>query len=1037
MDPPLIPDHILLWPIGRGAYGEVWLARNIMGTLRAVKIIERRQFHGERPYEREFAGIQHYEPVSRTSGGLVHVLHVGRNDAQGYFYYVMELADGIEPSADIEAGQNQRPAPPSSEPDASQASGASRADHPSSVSRYMPRTLRSDLKHLERLPTAQCLRLALDVVSGLAQLHRHSLVHRDVKPGNIIYVNGRAKLADIGLVSARGEARTFVGTEGYIPPEGPGTPAADLYALGIVLYEASTGNEPDRFPDVPAEWFAERAGDEALEFQEIVLKACEGQRERRYQTADEMQADLALLQSGQSVRHIRALKRRYARLKATGVAGTTLLVVALLAAWAASYRARLEVENRAQEARLRQQAQQSLVRAETAERAAHQQLNTALYEQARALVLSKELGHRARALDALRRAAGASNSSQLRRVAFAALGLPDLRLVREVPLRAGQTLAQVDPEFERVALGHGSDAVEVCSLADLHVLARLPATASRDAYVARWSGDGRFLAVKRQQDFQGSRSDLEVWEVGPRVRLVTVYHDVAWGAFSFHPHHSRLLLLGRSPGTVCVEDLDQAKEQQRFELGDDIRALSFSPDGSRFAASYQKGADWVVAVLDATTGAELSAVTCPYSTEQISWHPHGRWIGICGESVTEWTRAVRLMSPETGALTVLGEHRIKTAMTEFSPDGGYVMSAGWERELMCWDLQTEQRVFTFSGAGYSQTWRNDGRECALTFTAAPEQRLQFYAFEPPEGRQLLVRGGEALRAGAFSPDGRWLAIPGRRALWVWDLGGRGEATHVPLAGESEVFFSCDPSELFVLSGPMEAAQLQAWRIAPASGPGGPPQLAPVVMRVPPRLSGAALGSSELVLTSAEGVRFVPKDHLAQGNGRVVKIQSGKGIVSPDNRWLVVTYPFSRIATVYRLPEVQKIGDLEAGHLIGQVCFTPSGDELTIINRAGIEWWDTRTWQLKERQPGAPVGGAYVLYTPDAAKLWKVTTFHDTGLYDRHTLDPLLPLPANTVPLALSSDGRQVAVSVDDQRVQVWQLKEVRAHLRRLGLDWND
>src|SRR5439155_12039883 len=79
--------------IGRGAYGEVWLARNVMGTLRAVKLIWRRQFESQRPYEREFAGIQGYEPVSRSSGGLVHVLHVGRNEPEGYFYYVMELAD--------------------------------------------------------------------------------------------------------------------------------------------------------------------------------------------------------------------------------------------------------------------------------------------------------------------------------------------------------------------------------------------------------------------------------------------------------------------------------------------------------------------------------------------------------------------------------------------------------------------------------------------------------------------------------------------------------------------------------------------------------------------------------------------------------------------------------------------------------------------------------------------------------------------------------------------------------------------------------
>src|SRR5262245_53087270 len=76
--PPPVPDHTLLHPIGSGAYGEVWLARNALGTLRAVKVVHRARFKDERPYEREFHGILKYEPISRSHEGLVQVLHVGR-----------------------------------------------------------------------------------------------------------------------------------------------------------------------------------------------------------------------------------------------------------------------------------------------------------------------------------------------------------------------------------------------------------------------------------------------------------------------------------------------------------------------------------------------------------------------------------------------------------------------------------------------------------------------------------------------------------------------------------------------------------------------------------------------------------------------------------------------------------------------------------------------------------------------------------------------------------------------------------------------
>ena len=91
--PPHIPDHELLRPIGQGSYGEVWLARNVMGTYRAVKVVYRHRFDNNRPFEREFSGIQRFEPVSRSHDGLVDILQIGRSDQAGYFYYVMELAD--------------------------------------------------------------------------------------------------------------------------------------------------------------------------------------------------------------------------------------------------------------------------------------------------------------------------------------------------------------------------------------------------------------------------------------------------------------------------------------------------------------------------------------------------------------------------------------------------------------------------------------------------------------------------------------------------------------------------------------------------------------------------------------------------------------------------------------------------------------------------------------------------------------------------------------------------------------------------------
>jgi class 3 adenylate cyclase/tetratricopeptide (TPR) repeat protein len=264
---PSIPDHELIRCIGRGSYGEVWLARSIVGTYRAVKVVRRRSFADERPFEREFAGLKRFEPISRTHPGFVSILHIGRNERSRFFYCIMEIAD------DLRAGQAITP------------------------ENYEPRTLASDLARRVRLPLGECVETGSSLAAALKHLHRHGLVHRDIKPSNIIFVHGLPKLADIGLVTAISEATTSLGTRGYAPPEESGHPTADLYSLGKVLYELSTGKGPERFPELPAEWNELCAGAQFTRFNEIILKACETDVHKRYQSADAMRVALSRCQT--------------------------------------------------------------------------------------------------------------------------------------------------------------------------------------------------------------------------------------------------------------------------------------------------------------------------------------------------------------------------------------------------------------------------------------------------------------------------------------------------------------------------------------------------------------------------------------------------------------------------------------------------------------------------------------------------------------------------------------------------------------------
>lgn len=309
--------------IGQGSYGEVWLARNAVGTWRAVKVVYRQNFKDPKPYEREFSGMQSYEPISRTNEGLIDVLQIGRNDDEGYFYYVMELADSGVELGNVEGTREDEGAKLG---DPAVSSNHENIDPKT----YVPKTLSRVIHQRGRLTYEECLTLGLTLNLALGHLHRNGLIHRDVKPSNIIFVNGVPKLTDIGLVTDLAGAESFVGTEGFIPPEGPNSAQADLYALGKVLYEASMGKDRNQFPEPVTRLGLDGDSRNLMELNAVLVRACAPDPKQRYQRAEEMNADLALLHNGESVREKHALAHRVRVLTRVGVAIVAVLVLAVI-----------------------------------------------------------------------------------------------------------------------------------------------------------------------------------------------------------------------------------------------------------------------------------------------------------------------------------------------------------------------------------------------------------------------------------------------------------------------------------------------------------------------------------------------------------------------------------------------------------------------------------------------------------------------------------------------------------------------------------
>jgi WD40 repeat protein len=827
----------------------------------------------------------------------------------------------------------------------------------------------------------------------------------------------------------------------------------DIYSLGVVLYELLTGRTPfntdallragideirrtirEQEPPKPStrlHTLSQAAltttaqarhvdGPKLIQAVQgdldwIVMKCLEKERGRRYETVNGLAADILRYLNTEPVM-ARPPSRWYefqktVRRHKIGFAATGAVILALAAGLAVS-RWTLTKEKYAR------------ARAVAAERETKQELYTALLEQARATVKSGELGQRVRALDALRQAAAISNTVELRREVFAALALPDLRFKQELLTGSDYTWVRLDPRFERMALCRGRRPVEIHSVTDHRLLASLPAVTNLPAHVALWSADGRFLAVKRDHDAAGSRADFEVWDVADARRILWL-DNMSWTGMHFHPVLNQFAAVGRN-AALSVWNLEDRTRIGRFQLPAAPFNIKYSPDGNRIACRYDRDGVGVLSVHNAADGTRLTSQTIPRGSHWFDWHPSGRCIAAGGED-----GSVNLVDLQTGESRTLGRHMGEAAGTmAFSPDGHYLISGGWERELICWDLQAMRRAFTIPLGSYHLQFDADGRQCALVIVG---KSVQLHAFERPiTHREFAEDLGAHFRNAAFSRDGRWLAASGEKQAGVWDLAGGGPPALDDGAYQAHFFFTPDAGELFGCRHRRDGADCFRWRLTPAAEGGSPPILERLPLRKPEGFTFLGLSSNAVVMTGSKGSQVLGPNDLETGSDRWVRTSPGMNGVSPDGRWLATYSPFTPTLHIYRLPGLEGLAKLTHPAYINDFEFSPLGDEVAISSpRGGVEFWSTTAWERTRTLTNF----MSILYAPDARSLWLTKDWRTAGLYDARTLEPWLLLPNGMLPLALSADGRQLAVGVDARRLQIWNLDEVRARLRELGLDW--
>jgi WD40 repeat protein/serine/threonine protein kinase len=990
--PPAIPDHQLVRCIGRGSYGTVWLARNTLGVYRAVKVVYRKSFSDHRPFEREWSGIRRFEPISRSHEGFVDVLQVGMNESEGYFYYVMELGD------DQQSGQTVNP------------------------DTYRPKTLGREIALHGRLGASECLHLGLALSQALAQLHQAGLVHRDIKPSNIIFVNGVPKLADIGLVADVNEARSFVGTEGFIPPEGPGTAQADVYGLGKVLYEASTGKDRHEFPELPTLLDQLPEQDRFLELNEVILQACRPQASSRYASADNMLADLLVLANGKSVKRLRLLEQRLSRLKR--IVGILLAALAILSATAyAIYRHRIGVS-------------------EARQRAAGASVAYGI----QAMNSGDFLGALPHFTEALRLEPGDPPRNSAQRLRLGSILDQCPKLTHCWFGRAPANDGQFSPDGTQIMLARFCGNAEVYDLQSGRL--RAPALKPPPTLLnAAYSPDGRLLVTVSQSGVAC------IWEAASFKEVRRLPHPSPLWSARFSPDGLRLVTAA-SDGLARVWNIRTGLLALALKQHTNaVQFSDFSHDGKLIVTASHDG---TAQLWDAGSGQPAGA-----PLQHSAWVTYAAFSPDDRRLVTACLdRKARVWETATGRRLLPDlEHRDGVQSAEFSPDGRLILTASGDGSARLWLVENLQPLTA------NPVLRHGTRLTHACFSPEGNRILTTCADGSVRVWDLAGSAGMLLATpNSFSADGTRFLTRTTNGVQVWDAtSGLAVCPPViPIPRMQKASLGRDGRFLLTFSALESAGTnhlVQVWDVATSQplGPGLYFSNAPAGFSLAEQgqrmvvsdrnhvqtwnvLTGSPLSP---LLSSREAVRqsFFSHDgnKVATLSGREVRVwdaRSGRSMFapltspqpvqdaqfSPNDKYLAIGCSDNLLTACYA-----QVYDVMTGHPTGpplkhaagvlSVAF--SGDSRRVVT-ASADFtaivWDSATGQ----QLAAPLKHENVVrsaaFSPDGWWIVTASTDRTARVWDALSGEPLTPPLRSLTPLARAgflADQSRI-ITVDDQ-----------------------